>query len=379
MINRSAYFKIGVFVIAAVALILIGVVALGVGALLEKGIPAEAYFDESVQGIDVGSKVKRRGVTVGVVESIGFANQLYSNQLAAENVFEYGRYIVVRMRLNEGALPGASKEVRLAYLRRLTEEGVRIRLASAGLTGPAYLEIDSLAAASFPPLEYPWKPELPVIASAPSVLDKLFTTAQDVLTRIAKVNFEGIAESLDEVLDTANTAIADADIPALRERAVALLDELRRAGANVNQVLDSDETTALIRDAAAAVASIRRITEDGEGDAKQFLATLPDLTDRATALATRLEAALQGDDLERIIANVRAASDALPPAMVNARRALARIESIMATRQRDLESTVENIREVSANLKEFTGDVSKDPARLIFGGAPAQTAPDRQP
>src|SRR3972149_246046 len=63
--ERFSYFKIGLFVISATIIAVIGVVVLGVGALLQKKTILETYIDESVQGLDVGSAVKVPGVSGG--------------------------------------------------------------------------------------------------------------------------------------------------------------------------------------------------------------------------------------------------------------------------------------------------------------------------
>ena len=46
--------------------------ALGAGNVFKRTVTIETYFDESVQGLDVGSAVKYRGVQIGRVTRIGF-------------------------------------------------------------------------------------------------------------------------------------------------------------------------------------------------------------------------------------------------------------------------------------------------------------------
>ena len=65
------YFKIGLFVIGATIIAIFGVVALGVGTVFKTKNLVETYIEESVQGLDVGSPVKFRGVLVGKVDEVG--------------------------------------------------------------------------------------------------------------------------------------------------------------------------------------------------------------------------------------------------------------------------------------------------------------------
>src|SRR5689334_24962763 len=86
--EKFSYFKIGIFVISAVILGVLGVVVLGAGAIFQKKNIAETYIDESVQGLDVGSPVKFRGVPVGRVEDISLTSAAYRTRL---------EYVLVRM------------------------------------------------------------------------------------------------------------------------------------------------------------------------------------------------------------------------------------------------------------------------------------------
>ncbi len=62
---------IGVFVLGAIALIVVGVLFFGSGAFLEKRIRFVSFFPGSVAGLQVGAAVTFRGVRVGQVKSLG--------------------------------------------------------------------------------------------------------------------------------------------------------------------------------------------------------------------------------------------------------------------------------------------------------------------
>ena len=65
MSTRANYFKIGLFTLAALALLVGAIIAWGAGAFAADRAIVETYMDESVQGLDMGSPVKFRGVNVG--------------------------------------------------------------------------------------------------------------------------------------------------------------------------------------------------------------------------------------------------------------------------------------------------------------------------
>ena len=61
---------IGVFVVGALALIVIAILVFGSGRLFRQSRDFVLYFDNSVNGLRVGAPVKFKGVEVGSVKDI---------------------------------------------------------------------------------------------------------------------------------------------------------------------------------------------------------------------------------------------------------------------------------------------------------------------
>ena len=74
---KANYFKLGLFVLGAIAAGLIVLVVVGSGRWFQPKLTIETYFNESVQGLDIGSKLKYRGVAIGDVTRIGFSYNKY--------------------------------------------------------------------------------------------------------------------------------------------------------------------------------------------------------------------------------------------------------------------------------------------------------------
>ena len=70
MSAQTKYFKLGAFVLTAIAVGVTALVVLGAGTIMRKKVMVETYMDESVQGLEAGAPVKFRGVTVGRLEKI---------------------------------------------------------------------------------------------------------------------------------------------------------------------------------------------------------------------------------------------------------------------------------------------------------------------
>src|SRR6187399_2056068 len=70
MAQGTNYWKLGLFVLAGGAMALIAIVLLGTRNWNKQSVQYVSYFDESVQGLELGSPVKFRGVSIGKVARI---------------------------------------------------------------------------------------------------------------------------------------------------------------------------------------------------------------------------------------------------------------------------------------------------------------------
>ena len=138
---RANYFKLGLFVIGAVVSAVVLLIIIGSGRIFQQKITIETYFNESVQGLDTGSKVKYRGVVIGEVTKISFTYVKYQQD---KPMSERLRYVLVEAQLEPKLLGGraASDITATAGMLAEVERGLRVRSAPQGITGTNYIEID---------------------------------------------------------------------------------------------------------------------------------------------------------------------------------------------------------------------------------------------
>ena len=130
MTEHASYTRLGAFVIAGVGLLLAAVVVFGGGLLRQRGVVIETYFDEAVQGLEVGAPIKYRGVPVGSVVEIALAQDAYQIPVTEDRFYKEGRYVVVRARLRAtGELAAERRRIESRVPREL-EAGLRVRLSS---------------------------------------------------------------------------------------------------------------------------------------------------------------------------------------------------------------------------------------------------------
>ena len=84
MATGTNHYKLGLFVLLGLTLSLAVVVTLGARNWNEESVHYVTYFDESVQGLELGSPVKFRGVSVGRVSGIGIAPDQRHVQVTSE-------------------------------------------------------------------------------------------------------------------------------------------------------------------------------------------------------------------------------------------------------------------------------------------------------
>ena len=339
-----SYFKIGLFVISATVIGVIGVVVLGVGTLLQKKVIIETYIDESVQGLDVGSPVKFRGVLVGKVEQITLTSAEYSTRR---------RYVLVRAGLTstmfQDALPDASGPGFAAEISK----GLRVRLAPQGLTGTAYLEVDYLDPARHPPLAIDWEPIYPYVPSGQSRITQLAEAVERILRNIEEINLQKLSQGIEKSLSTLMKVAEGANLEKIGRETYILLTEMRETNRQVKDLVGSDLKHA-VQDTAAAAGTARQILERVDKPLTQLVAELPKTS----------------EGINRLVQHLDLVAADLPETGVQLRQTLVRLNRLLAGQQRDIEKTVQNLRAVSENMKEITDNSRKYPSQVLFGAPP---------
>ncbi|GBD26233.1 hypothetical protein HRbin30_01563 [bacterium HR30] len=238
MATETHKFQVGVFVIASTVIAVAGLIWLGASRYFEETQSFVTYFNESVQGLDVGAAVKFRGVTAGRVAAIGIAPD---NEL-----------IEVRMEID----PSVAAAIR-------KDPTVRATLELSGITGLRYVEIDRRQGEALnqsPPLTF--QPPAEVILSARSSFKAIQAALSDVYDRFMQVDYKGISDDARRALQAASALLQD-------ERIDAVLSNLKMATQSAQQVAKNLEAmTAGVRlapavnNATAATAEAKQLFTD---------------------------------------------------------------------------------------------------------------------
>jgi len=218
MASKINYFKIGLFTTISLALIVIFLIFLGASNLFKPTQLAETYFNESVQGLNVGSAVKYRGVTVGKVTAIGMVNAKYST-LNVKLSTQEQRYIYVQFSLSQQLRQAeTNKEDFKKIIAGYVKSGLRASLATQDLVGNAYLSLNFVDEKEAPDLTISWKPESIYIPSTQSTLSQLTDSISNMAARLNEIDFNKVINDFDQLTITLDKSVKDVQMDQLSKK-----------------------------------------------------------------------------------------------------------------------------------------------------------------
>jgi phospholipid/cholesterol/gamma-HCH transport system substrate-binding protein/paraquat-inducible protein B len=253
--SNPNYFRLGVFVLAAIGVLIAVILIFGGGKIFQRSFIVETYLKQSVTGLDTGAAVRFRGVKIGQVTMVGLSGDLYEKELP----FDQRRlYVVVRMQI-------FGEKVNEDQIRDFVQNNLRARVKSMGITGVNYVEFDFVSkASSIPQLPYSWKPEYPVIPSLPNQVDEIMSGIQKLIGAINDMNIDETQKKINTLINNINIMMAGDGKG--NEGVIKTVQELNIILARVAKVTDKDELNVLMRELVAATTALRQTLTSVQGD-----------------------------------------------------------------------------------------------------------------
>ena len=365
--NKANFAKIGFFVLAGAALIVLVIGIAGARTFNKKVVAAETYFAESVTGLDLGSPVKYRGVPVGEVTRIGFVYSEYGTQKDDLLTHDSARQILVVMALDPERFGLLGSQAADTVLRALVQQGLRVKIASSGVTGLAFLELDYFAppSADVRILATAWRPARPFIPATPSTMTNLKKAVDDVFVKLSAIDLRALGDELLATLYLLQNTLSQADVAALSAEATQLLSELRATNQSVKRLVDAPELAALPADFAATVGSARRAATGIETNILPLAASLRMAAGRADGLLGSVSGLV--DNAGGLLATNGAAVGQTVDALNQTAQTLNRTA---LAQQGALGELVQSLRAAAAGLERLVGEMGANPSALLFGQPP---------
>jgi len=314
---------IGAFVIGALALLILAVIAFGSGQLFRKTQDFVLYFGGSVNGLRIGAPVKFMGVEIGSVKDIRLETQGTSGVHMIPVIIEIDLKKVIRR--------GVAREEAMDpnTIREFVKQGMRAQLLTESfVTGVLYVGFDW-----FPetPLRFVQQPgghfQYEEIPTVPTGLEE----AQDAIVRVVKkldeIDFKALAGSLTKTSDrfgelASSPALKsilkslDDDMPELRG---AILDfrklaatantnvtnvsaDLHNVSADLHQTLTAaqsaiEQISATMKEAQTTIVSVRGTVDPNSPTVYELTKSLREVSGAASSirmLADSLDSNPQG-------------------------------------------------------------------------------------
>ncbi|HEY2387998.1 MAG TPA: MlaD family protein [Candidatus Binatia bacterium] len=279
MTTATNHWKLGLFVVAAILAMLGTLFWVGARRFHRDSFQAVSYFDESVQGLDVGSPVKFRGVTVGTVADITIAPDHRLVQITSDI------YLDALIRL--GLLQSAPK-----VGEQFIDPHLRVQLTSAGITGVKFLQTDFFDERRYPPPSLPFPAPWNYVPSAPSTLKSIEEAAVDILNRFPQVE-TGIIDAAADLRKTLDSVgQLSGKLAADDGTFNTLLVQLRSSAARLDTALTDAKlgpTTESFRESAGSVGRAVADVADVRHELREALVALRETLESIRALADAVE------------------------------------------------------------------------------------------
>ncbi|RKY06094.1 MAG: hypothetical protein DRP56_08040 [Planctomycetota bacterium] len=308
MSTKPNYFKLGLFILIALFLLIGGLILFGAGVFEKEKIFFESYFSDPVTGLAAGSPLLEQGVQIGVVEAISFVRHDYPSPEVEDSSSSYRRLVRAVFSVEGGRIPEVQAKENQKQLDILIKNGLRLQLSTNILTGQGFVEASYLDPKRFPLQPFPWTPEHLFIPSAPSDFTTMKDSVDKILQRLEQIETEKIAENINEVLISVNKAVNDAQIKTIREETGAFIAELRQTNQGLKKLLENPTP-------------------------QEDMANVAELVDQMN-------------------------------------QTLVRIDQLVLAKSPQVLEMLENFKQMSENLKNMTEDLKKHPSELLFSQPP---------
>lgn len=308
--------KLGLFVIVGFGVAFAALLLFGARSWSKETVEFVSFFDESVQGLEIGSPVKFRGVTVGRVSAIDIAENLRHVQVTSElSVEQVGRLNLGTHSRGRGGI--------------VMHPDMRVQLAQAGITGVKFILIDFFDSKTNPVVPLPFKPPPNYIPTAASTMKNL----EDSVVKTAN--------RFPEIADDAARAM-------LQIRSVAEQLEQGRLPERAGETLTSANATLADLSAQLKAMNTAQLSAEAAKNLQEFNVILV----RTSGLLARL------DGEQGLFHNAERSADAIGEVARGAR-----------TLGPELELTLREVRGAARSIKRLADELERDPDMLLKGRA----------
>jgi len=357
------------------------IIILGAGRYFSSSFQVESYFNESVNGLEIGSPVKLRGVKIGRVSDINFV----ANKYEGADLYE-ARQVLVDCEIYPDMFRDMSEDDFKRAILLEADRGLRVRPTSLGLTGQLFLNFEYTDPDANPPMPIQWEPDGAYVPSVPSTLNRLegaVTSISNTLSSINQEDIESIISDFRSILGSLEKVVNTDGGKKAAQHIIDILAEVDTMLTRVNVIIADPNLDRIIPNAANVVAGMDKIVHEASGDiiaaAHEANGAMASLEKTASILGKAIDDPSMNTALSNVgpmMENVTQASQDLSAAVAKIHNLANRMNGLMASEEGTIHAIMQDTREVMENLRELTGDAKRYPSGTLFGAPPSKPQPD---
>jgi paraquat-inducible protein B len=342
MSRRASPTLVGAFVLGGVTLGVIAIVRFGSWNVFQRHLPCVMYFEDSVNGLNVGAPIKIKGVQIGTVVGMDLPSEDTQSRIPVYAELTKARTYFTPMMTTSAEL-----------LETIIERGLRARLDTESyVTGVLYVDLEfeptePATRVGIGPSGYVEIPTLP--RRFTNFLQKAMATLSDVKLKEMVDTITATAKSIDDLLHSPQIehgiAQAGQTIQQYRDLAETLDANIRNLSKKLDATLDSTHAMVTQADKTLkagedALNSVRDVARDVRQDASTLTEDIRNIAKSAQDIERHLDSALAEVD------------ELLDPG---------------APLVQQLHATLVQLARASRNLARFADELERNPAMIIRG------------
>ena len=255
MNKRISPTLIGAFVVGALALVVIAVIAFGSGQLFRQTKQFVLFFPGEVNGLRVAAPVKFRGVEIGSVKEILLQLEPDMKVQRIPVIIE----VDLKKVTSRGASGAALKDPKES--KALIDQGLRGQLRTESLvTGVLYVGLDLFPGTPANFVQPPGS-QYEEIPTVPTAFEQAQDAATKIIAKLEEIDFKGLMNSTKAALDGINQLVSspalksslrtlDQTMPKVEEAVVSLNKLTNTMNVKVDELsADFRQTSAVAREA----------------------------------------------------------------------------------------------------------------------------------
>jgi paraquat-inducible protein B len=343
---------IGLFVVGALALVVVAIGVLGSGKFFEKRYKYYMVFEGSVKGLNVGAPVVFRGVKIGSVSAIHMHFNYATKALTVLVYAEFDQAQVETSNISEADARLVREEGQYAMIREFIARGLRAQLEMQSIvTGQLQVALDF----------YPDKPAVYTgIDKTVQEIPTIPTPLQQLAKKLESLPIDEIVNKLGLALDGITKLVQS--------------PELKESIANLNTALKDVQT--LARNVDTQVKPLTARLSETLGDAQKLI---KNADTQVASVGTNLNETLgdgrklirnMDNSVESIKANLQGTLTTATSAL---KQAETLIQELAATASQDsslmyrLDETLGEVGKAARSLRILTDYLERHPEALLSG------------